>query len=147
LSIPNIVTQATKFIDGFELETNSLAVASSPTSDHGVTIRTCTYVPPEIQVRESRSPMLYTVLPEEEEAFVTNVLGHERGGKEEDDEEERREGEGSTCPLPCPRRRRSALTTSPRDDGSLTSSIVDLLGMNFEGANSYVKYITCYTLK
>lgn len=106
-------------------KTNSLAVASSPTSDHGVTIRTCTYVLPEIQVWERRSPMPYTLLPEEE-AFVTNVLGHERHGKEEDEEEERIEGEGSTCPLPCPRRRRSALTTAPRNDGGLTSSIVDL---------------------
>uniref|UniRef100_A0ACD5ZLI2 Uncharacterized protein n=1 Tax=Avena sativa TaxID=4498 RepID=A0ACD5ZLI2_AVESA len=107
-----------------------LGIVSSPTSDHDTIIQTCAHVPPEMEkVREwGWAPMPYTALPEQEEVPATTVLGSERGGNEEEDEEkeEMREAAGSTCPMPCRRRRTPVPTAAPREEGSCSSSI-DLL--------------------
>ena len=113
-------------------------------------MQTCVPVTPEIEKVWGRRPMLLAVPAEKEETPATTALHGKRGGNEEQDEEkeeERRERGGSTRPLPCHRTKRPTPAATPREKRGCASSIVNLLGMNYEASNSYVQYITCYRLK
>ena len=86
--------------------------------------------------------MLLAVPAEKEETPATTALHGKRGGNEEQDEEkeeERRERGGSTRPLPCHRTKRPTPAATPREKRGCASSIVNLLGMNYEASNSYVQ--------
>jgi hypothetical protein len=130
------VTNGVNYVPSWQIEYESYL----PISYDGMTIQT-------EMVRNRRKTMPSATPPEEEDP-TTMLLGGETPGNEDNEKnEEIKEGIGSTRVLLSHRRRRPAPTTAPRDEGGRTSTIVDLLGMNYEGSNSYVQYITCCRLK